>query len=221
MIWNNRTMFYICVFICLWTNDDKFHLPVWVILEVIYNWGFMNNSSNLNIMILMFHVLYHLPCFEFPCTYTLLLLLSDYLDVEYIISGFYMYTQCSVCDKRILSHSPILKCDICPNVYHISCLPSVSKSDSIYAERNNKSWMCISCAESTFPFNHYKEEYEFYDAVSHLWHSFPKEFSFELLQDQIFNPIEIDEFTSVLTYNADPDIHFFNDPLQGNLFKNY
>ena len=50
----------------------------------------MNNSSHLNIMILMFHVLYHLPCFEFPCTYTLLLLLSDYLDVEYIISGFFL-----------------------------------------------------------------------------------------------------------------------------------
>ena len=83
-------MFYISVFISLWTNDDKFHLPEWVILEVIYNWGFMNNSSHLNIMILMFHVLYHLPCFEFPCTYTLLLLLSDYLDVEYIISGFFL-----------------------------------------------------------------------------------------------------------------------------------
>ena len=26
--------------------------------------------------------------------------------------------------------------------------------------------------------------------------------------------------TSVLTDNADPDIHFFNDPLQGDLFKN-
>ena len=128
---------------------------------------------------------------------------------------------CSVCEKRILSHSPIMKCDICPNVYHISCLPSVSKSDSIYAERNNKSWMCISCAESTFPLNHYKEEYEFYDAISHLWHPFPKEFSFESLQDQIFNPFEINESTSVLTDNADPDIHFFNDPLQENVFKKY
>ena len=109
-----------------------------------------------------------------------------------------MFNQCSVCEKRILSHSPILKCDICPNVYHISCLPFVSKRDSIYAERNNKSWMCISCAESTFPFNRYKEEYEFYDAVSHLRHSFPKELSFESFHDQIFNPFESDEFTSVL-----------------------
>ena len=31
---------------------------------------------------------------------------------------------------------------------------------------------------------------------------------------------ENDEFTSVLTDNADPDIHFFNDPLQRDLFKN-
>ena len=80
--------------------------------------------------------------------------------------------------------------------------------------------MCISCAESTFPFNRYKEEYEFYDAVSHLRHSFPKELSFEPFHDQIFNPFESDEFTSILTDNADPDIHFFNNHLQGNLFKN-
>ena len=49
-----------------------------------------------------------------------------------------MYNQCSVCEKRILSHSPILECDICPNVYHLSCLPSASKSDSIYAEKITK-----------------------------------------------------------------------------------
>ena len=80
--------------------------------------------------------------------------------------------------------------------------------------------MCIPCAESTLPFNHYKEEYEFYDAISHLWHSFLNNFFFESLHDQIFNPFEINESTRVLTDDADPDIHFFNDPWQGNLFKN-
>ena len=87
-----------------WTDEDKFHLPEWVILEVIYNWGFVNFSSHLNIIILMFHVLYHLPCFEFPCTYTLFFLLSDYLDVEYIISGF-LYVWSMFCLWEMYSQS--------------------------------------------------------------------------------------------------------------------
>ena len=48
---------------------------------------------------------------------------------------------------------------------------------------------------------------------------FLNNFSFESLQDQIFNPFEINESTSVLTDNAYPDIHLFNDPLQGIFFK--
>ena len=119
----------------LWTNDDKFNLPEWMTLEVFYNWDFMNVSSHLNIMILMFHVLNHLPYFEFLYTYTLLLLLSDYLDVEYIISGFYMCNQYSDYEKHILDHSPILKCDICPNVYHI--LVYILFTIRLYAERHD------------------------------------------------------------------------------------
>ena len=57
-------------------------------------------------------------------------------------------------------------------------------------------------------FNHYQEEHEFFDALSQLWYSFPEEFSFESLQNLMFNLFEINEAHSAITDNVDPDTHF-------------
>ena len=66
--------------------------------------------------------------------------------------------------KHILSHSPFLKCACYYHIYHVYCLPCVSKADSIYVNRHIEDWICIQCIEGVFPFNHYQEEYEFFMA---------------------------------------------------------
>ena len=77
-----------------------------------------------------------------------------------------MADSCNVCSKRIASFSHHLFCSFCNKSYHLKCLPGVSKSDSIYVNRNIERWLCIKCAEKELPFNNVDEDDSFYDASS-------------------------------------------------------
>ena len=80
-----------------------------------------------------------------------------------------MAGNCDICNKRIALHSHHLCCSVCERMYHIECLPFVSKTDSIYVNRTNNDWFCIRCAEEELPFNNIDEDDSFYDALCGFW----------------------------------------------------
>ena len=132
-----------------------------------------------------------------------------------------MANVCSLCKRRLLSHSPILQCFVCKTFYHVTCLPYVTKDDCLYTERETNQWLCIVCSKSEFPFNHYDDEIDFLNVLSELWFTHSRNLSFESLTEKIFNPFELnDHHAPVPVDDIDPDIQYFNDISLGNVFHN-
>lgn len=121
-----------------------------------------------------------------------------------------MASLCVLCDSRILSHSTVLQCAICNMFCHISCLPSVSRDDSLYKDRNTNSWFCPCCLESTLPFVHMRDDDDFISSITNLCNkSVP--FSLEELERRIFNPFEYNELSHNTPLSSlDPDYQYFN-----------
>ena len=76
-----------------------------------------------------------------------------------------MEGKCSVCYKNVLQFSYQLNCSFCSRLFHIKCLPFVSKNDSIYTNKDTDSWLCLRCSQENLPFNHINEDTEFFDAL--------------------------------------------------------
>ena len=128
---------------------------------------------------------------------------------------------CSLCKRRLLSHSPILQCFVCKKFYHVTCLPYVTKDDCLYTERETNQWLCIVCSKSEFPFNHYDDEIDFLNVLSELWFTYSHNLSFESLTEKIFNPFELNNHHApVPVDDIDPDIQYYNDISLGNVFHN-
>ena len=81
-----------------------------------------------------------------------------------------MEGKCSVCYKNVLQFSYRLNCSYCSRVFHIKCLPFVSKNDSIYTKKETDKWLCLKCSQENLPFNHIDEDSEFFDALSEFWY---------------------------------------------------
>lgn len=127
-----------------------------------------------------------------------------------------MCNQCKKCNGRLLSHSPSLVCCICIGQFHLKCLPSIDKDNSLYVNRMENNWICICCTSLIFPYNHlendefYRAIKEFQDVVSNITCEVP------LYNDLLFNPIDLnDSHLSVPLADIDPDMHFFNETSVG------
>ena len=114
------------------------------------------------------------------------------------------------CDKRVLSHSKVLRCSLCYKQYHRQCLPLVSEDDYIYLNHSISPWYCIPCSSEMFPFNHIVEETEFRYVLSENYFD-NVSISLEQINTMLFNPFDVNEDTiySPLT-DADPDFNFYN-----------
>ena len=117
--------------------------------------------------------------------------------------------KCFICNKRILSSARKQKCMICNRLFHLLCVPGITKYDEIYLN-NDDSWYCIDCNQSLFPFNHLDDDNEFIECLSEVW-DVRITMSIDYLNDKVFVPFEVnnnDENHPL--YQVDPDMHFFN-----------
>ena len=116
---------------------------------------------------------------------------------------------CASCNKRILRHSRSVQCSFCPNHFHVACLPYSLQSNSVIEDIDK--WLCLQCAETNFPFNHFQDDDMFMESVSENWLD-KQVFPFHSLQHYEFNPFELND-VDVMTniHNSDPDLQYFND----------
>ena len=96
---------------------------------------------------------------------------------------------CNICNRRVLSHSVILKCSVCSCNVHINCLYDVTKNDTLYVNRRQNKWYCPKCIQSILPFNHYRDDNDFNDAISNTSHNVS--FSVENLNQRFVNHLVI------------------------------
>ena len=116
---------------------------------------------------------------------TCLIVYTNYSNALSTMAG-----KCDICNKRIALHSHPLGCSVCERVYHIKCLPFVSKTDSIYVNKANNDWLCIRCAEEELPFNNIDEDDYFHDALCGFWFDLSK-YPMAELRKKIFVAFEI------------------------------
>ncbi len=127
-----------------------------------------------------------------------------------------MCQRCRICQKRVLSHSCYLRCIICKSVIHIVCL-GISKADTLYEKRDSNGWICIKCMADNLPFNHIEEEDEFRSALSD---NIIRNLSLDDLNENLFNPLDLNIECNDPLLEHDPDIHFYNE-VQSNSTCSY
>ena len=134
-----------------------------------------------------------------------------------IITNFIM-SSCNICNRRVLRHAYQLKCCVCHSLVHIKCLPRVTKTDSIYIERENSNWSCTKCNQSIFPFNHFHDDDDFFSAVYDQL-SFQPSVSFDSLvnNELLFSPFDVNGSEFDCLNDADPDLNFYGSQLNGGL----
>ena len=119
-------------------------------------------------------------------------------------------SKCNICVKKVLVHTPKLQCCICREFVHLSCLPYISKSDSIYLNRENEEWFCKICVQSIFPFNHMDEDMDFlevlFDNSSHGQTPLP---DIVTGSNKLFIPFELNDNENLQINEIDPDLQFY------------
>ena len=132
-----------------------------------------------------------------------------------------MAGNCEVCSKKISRCSHQLSCSFCTRIYHIQCLPFLTKYDSIYTEKDRNKWLCIKCAEETLPFNNIYDDNDFYDALSECWYDIST-MSIHELETRMFVPFEINNDDSHHPlFEVDPDLQYYNQINQCNVNSDY
>ena len=109
--------------------------------------------------------------------------------------------RCIICDSNILSHSRKVKCNICNNFLHTSCIP--------YYQTIDIDFTCENCLHFMFPFNNIDNDRDFIAAISGTNY-----YDLTLLNDMVYLPLSVDEndnANSIQLFETDPDAQFYND----------
>ena len=132
-----------------------------------------------------------------------------------------MAVNCILCHKKVLNHARYISCSACLSKCHLNCLPNVSPADNIFIDRINNVWFCFMCLSDNLPFCHFKDDDEFYSAISDNWAS-KAILTLADLDGAIFNPFDtnVDHMDAFLEEN-DPDVNYFNDIRMNMLSSNY
>ena len=59
---------------------------------------------------------------------------------------------CRICEKNVSDKDKAVQCDLCELWVHIKC-NNLNYLDYRYLQNSNKSWYCIECCSTIFPFN--------------------------------------------------------------------
>ena len=110
---------------------------------------------------------------------------------------------CRKCSKKIQTHSRVIKCHLCSNSTHITCLTQYTLIDIEYANSNNEHWSCPSCLSELFPFYDIEDSLTFNLLLPYK--AYPL---LPNLDDLIFNPFDLANETEEQN-DLDPDSNFF------------
>jgi len=119
---------------------------------------------------------------------------------------------CGLCQKRILSHSKVLKCNHCNCESHIKCYNLTENEASIIHD-----WFCKFCIYENIPFCNLEDTNEFQSAIYSLYSDDPLDFN--ELDKLTFNPFEWNQDTTTPMNELDPDLQYFSDPCYSNNYK--
>ena len=87
------------------------------------------------------------------------------LNLRYIISTSIIMISYNTCKFRFLSHSRLVACNVCENIYHVKCISLIPTEQEPILKDVSRSWMCRECHKSLFPFNWMDDE-EFMGVVN-------------------------------------------------------
>ena len=104
-----------------------------------------------------------------------------------------------------MSHSKVLKCEVCNHEYHIACC-NINVDELPGIDR----WFCSICTQDCFPFYSIIEEDEYKSAIYSL-HT-DKPINFYDLDQLTFNPFEWNQHNNTPLNEVDPDIQYFSSP---------
>ena len=129
---------------------------------------------------------------------------------------------CNVCDRKVLRHSYQMKCTLCNNRVHLNCLPSLTKADSLYIERETNNWYCYNCTAYIFPFNHLTEQDDFINALAENYLT-ESCMSLHFIQsnDRVFQPFELNVDADSPLSDIDPDLQYYHNQYQSNISCDY
>ena len=120
-----------------------------------------------------------------------------------------LFSSCNLCSKRIRLHQYYLNCTSCHYRYHYQC---VNRTRSEFDNEDKNGYLCYKCLEGELPFNHFDQDFDFFNALSEFWFQ-GNTLDFRQLGEKLFVPFEINEHfnLNIPTCDADPDTNFFND----------
>ena len=109
---------------------------------------------------------------------------------------------CNVCRKKIQSFCYHIACNNCKMTYHVKCA-NLSRDDipDVFC------WYCTKCTQSIFVYNHFDDDVDFQSAVAEGM----LDCSFRLheINNKLFVPFEMNEYTETPLTEIDPDIQFY------------
>ena len=121
------------------------------------------------------------------------------------MAGAHNDSTCPVCCRKVPSNAKILRCDCCCRFVHKNCT-NLLKKDIDEIINFNRSWSCLHCNDSNFPFNGILDEREFYLLLPvHTNHDIYN----KITSNEVFNPFESNEDWNPVD-DVDPDLNFFN-----------
>ena len=120
-----------------------------------------------------------------------------------------MYSNCSLCNKKILRHDKKIVCCHCNRDYHSKCI-TIIPEEIAQINANASEWLCGTCLTDIFPFNHI-EDHEDYSKVLHDMFHTTSNLCF--LSDKIFSPIDLNHDLNEydMLKDLDPDVNFYNN----------
>ena len=116
---------------------------------------------------------------------------------------------CSICNRRIPCNALHLKCDCCNHFIHKNC-SNLPKKDIESIIQGSKSWSCLMCNETNFPFVSTIEDAEYLESLPLDNDQYTRN---KLITDKLFSPFEMDDSLQGLDHelDSDPDSNFFNE----------
>ena len=100
---------------------------------------------------------------------------------------------------------------------HLNCIPLVSKFDSIFVNRDTVPWLCVRCSETTFPFNHTRDDGEFFSNLSESWGALRGiPYCISNLMEQSRFLLDMNESVHSPLFDIDPDLHALNGQYMTN-----
>ena len=77
---------------------------------------------------------------------------------------------CRICEKNVSDKDKAVQCDLCELSVHIKC-NNLNYLDNRCLQNSNKSWYCIECCSTIFPFNSFLSNKNFLSCFTNTDHN--------------------------------------------------